>query len=257
MTRVDATPLRRALVAAATLCAALGVGSPARAQQPAPARAQQPAPAGAAAAQTGPLIAQPGALPAQPGAPAQPGLPAQPGALPASPGAPAQPLPPGAAPAPATPLPPAAADPAGAGPPIAPPSPDAGAGDEPPMAPPPPPGTKFMTSNTPAYASFAVAGVGLVIGTVAGVMALSAKSEYEDTPTYKKADRFDDLARLADVGFGTAVVAGVTGAVLYFIDSSPTAQKAAASRASRERTGFRLAPMVSPRAQGAALTLRF
>lgn len=122
------------------------------------------------AAQPLPPPPPPGAAPAPlPGsAPAQPG--GYPGAAPAQPGAY-----PGAAPA--TPVPP--------GPAVgAPPAGDVGPTDVTTDAPVVPKGSGYTNSKVPAYVAFGVAGVGLVAGTIFGISALSAKSDYKDDPTY-------------------------------------------------------------------------
>lgn len=240
MTRVDAIPIGRALVATATLAASLCGTSAARAQQPAaPPPAAQPAPPPALPPAQALPSGPPGAVPGPPGA-----VPGPPGAAPGAPGAM-----PGPAEAPP------------AGPQVYPPDPSAGQAAEAAMeaAPAPPKGTGYMNSKTPAYAAFGVAGIGLIVGTVTGVMALSAKKDFEDTPTYAKANRFDNLTAVADVGLGAFVLAGVTGAVLYLVSPEAAKPEAAASAAAkpRARTGFSVAPVVSPRTQGAALTLRF
>jgi hypothetical protein len=57
-------------------------------------------------------------------------------------------------------------------------------------------------------------GVALVGGTVLGFLALSDQSEYEQSPSVEIKDRGERMALFADIGFGVAVVAGVTTIIL-------------------------------------------
>ncbi|HEU4412009.1 MAG TPA: hypothetical protein VFS43_42605 [Polyangiaceae bacterium] len=226
-----------------------GAAPPSTAAQPLPPPAAQPLP--------------PSAAPPPP-----------PGAAPTTPPG-AAPPPPGAMPPPAPP--PGAMPPPGAAPP---PGGDPGMGTAPlptgpaadaPMAPPPPSGENaYLTSRVPAYVAFGVAGAGLIVGTVAGFSALSAKSDYDDRPTFENAEKVENRSALADVGFGAFVVAGITGALFFLAgDSSSSASPpppAAGAKAGPRRvgslgaskaSGWQLAPIVSQRSQGAAFTLRF
>ncbi len=146
-------------------------------------------------------------------------------------------------------------------------APDAGAtgpADVTSDAPPPPKGTGFTNSRTPAFVAFGVAGAGLVIGTAFGIAALSAKSTYDDTPTYKKAEAVENASVISDVGFATFLIAGLTGAIFYLHNGpvsagSPPSAGPAAKRTTPNPTltGFRIEPTVTSKTQGASLTLRF
>lgn len=213
---------------------------------------------GSAFAQSAPPAAQPTPPPTM--APMPP--PPPPGAQPTAPG---QPLPPaagqpGAAPPPAAgPMPPA-------GPVAAPPT-DPAEGPEAPTGYVPPADAQADNSKLPAYIAFGVAGASLIAGTALGIAALAAKSDYDDKAkndpagAQELANKVDDRALLADTFFGAALVAGLSGAIVYFIDPKPAAPAAGAPAASKRttktQTGFSLAPIASPRAQGAAFTLRF
>lgn len=71
-------------------------------------------------------------------------------------------------------------------------------------------------SNIPAYVTLGIAGAGVVLGTVFGVMALGAKSDFDDDPTTENADDAERAALIADMSFGVALTFGITGAVLLF-----------------------------------------
>jgi hypothetical protein len=64
------------------------------------------------------------------------------------------------------------------------------------------------------WASVAVAGVGLVSGTVFGTMALADEKDYEDNPTQSKKDAGERDAIIADVSFGVAGAAAIVGTVI-------------------------------------------
>jgi hypothetical protein len=79
----------------------------------------------------------------------------------------------------------------------------------PPPAPPPEP-----RSLVPAFVTLGIATAGVVVGTVFGLQALSAKSDFEDNPTTDAADDTERNALIADMAFGVAITLGVTGIVL-------------------------------------------
>ncbi len=82
-------------------------------------------------------------------------------------------------------------------------------------------------SNIPAYVTLGIAGAGIVLGTVFGVMALGAKSDFDDAPTTENADDAERAALIADMSFGVALTFGITGAVLLFSgDDEPEAGSA-------------------------------
>lgn len=72
-------------------------------------------------------------------------------------------------------------------------------------------------------------GVGLVLGTVFGLMALSDASSYEQTPSREVYDRGRTNALVSDIGFGVAVLSAAVGVIVYFADRgrSPERQSAA------------------------------
>jgi hypothetical protein len=136
---------------------------------------------------------------------------------------------------------------------VAPPPPVA-----PPQPPPPPP-----RSNIPAYVTLGLAGAGAIVGTIFGVSALGAKSEFNTKPTVDNADKADRNALIADMSFAVALTFGVTGAVLLLTnDPAPEPPKAALNGTPQKKTaksmprGF-VAPFVSPTSGGAAAFLKF
>jgi hypothetical protein len=113
---------------------------------------------------------------------------------------------------------------------------------------PPPP------SKIPAYVLWGAGGVSLIVGTIYGISTLSAKSDFDDDPTYAKADSVHNRSIVADVGFGLGLVLGITGTVFYFLADAPAG-------APPETTGVKPAPKralsVAAQRSGGALTFRF
>ncbi|MGC4091229.1 MAG: PEGA domain-containing protein [Polyangiaceae bacterium] len=89
----------------------------------------------------------------------------------------------------------------------------------PPPPPPPPPVEK--RSVIPAVVTLGIAGAGAVVGTLFGLKALSAKSDFNDKPSTKAADDTERNALIADMAFGVAITLGVTGIVLLTSDDAP------------------------------------
>lgn len=119
-----------------------------------------------------------------------------------------------------------------------------------PPAPPPEKPAEPPPSKTPAYVTLGLAGAGAVVGTIFGIAALGAKSDFDKTPTTDTADKAERNALISDMAFGAAITLGVTGTVLYL---NATKKQEAAKAAS----AFRIAPIVTPRTQGAAATFSF
>ncbi|MBW2453131.1 MAG: PEGA domain-containing protein [Deltaproteobacteria bacterium] len=101
------------------------------------------------------------------------------------------------------------------------------AASTPPPPPPPPeaPEEDEGGSNVPAYVTLGIAGAGVILGTVFGIQALGAKSDFDDqvedpaaTPSELTdlADKAERAALIADMSFGVALTFGITGAVLLF-----------------------------------------
>ena len=99
---------------------------------------------------------------------------------------------------------------------------------------------------------------GLGGGTVVGLLARSAQSDFDAMPTADAADRGETFALVADLSFGVAIAAGVTAIVLYAIDR-PQAEAESTPATSRRDQGprFTLAPWAAPTGGGAAARLEF
>ena len=123
--------------------------------------------------------------------------------------------------------------------------------------PPPAPPPKEPKNLLPAYITLGVGAVGAVVGTVFGVQALSAKSDFDKKPTNDNADRAERDALIADMGFAVALTLGITGVVLLVSDDSSevTAREEHARRPARARLD--IAPVVTRSTQGAAARLTF
>lgn len=125
-----------------------------------------------------------------------------------------------------------------------------------PAAPPPPP--PAPRSKIPAYVTLGLAGAGAVVGTIFGIQALSAKSDFDAAPTTDAADRADRNALIADMSYAVAITFGVTGAVLLF-SKDPAAEETKAS-VTKPKTAPRKAfvtPYAGPTGGGAAAILTF
>lgn len=131
-----------------------------------------------------------------------------------------------------------------------PPPPPPVAAAEPPPAPAPPPAPPpEPKSKVPAYVTLGIGGVGAIVGTIFGLSALSAKSDFKTTPTTDNADKAERNALIADMSFGVALTLGITGTVLLLSADKP---------AEPAKTGsLRFAPLLSRDTQGAAAQIRF
>jgi hypothetical protein len=105
-------------------------------------------------------------------------------------------------------------------------------------------------SKLPAYITLGLAGAGAVVGTIFGLKALSAKSDFKDKPTSENADTAERNALIADMAFGVALTLGITGTVLYITSDS---KKSDAPKEGK----LQFAPVITPQTQGAAAVLRF
>jgi hypothetical protein len=88
-----------------------------------------------------------------------------------------------------------------------------------------------------------VTGASLVAGVVLGFLALDAQTDFDKRPNAAVADRGERLAIYADVLFGVAAAAGLTGIVIYATEVEPVR--------------VAVAPRVSPSAAGAVLSVSF
>jgi PEGA domain len=124
------------------------------------------------------------------------------------------------------------------------------------VAPAPPP--KAEHSKLPAYITLGVGVVGAGIGTVFGIQALSAKSDFDKNPTNSNADRAERDALIADMSFGIALTLGITGIVLLSTSDSGSSDATAHQTLHQPaRAKLDIAPLVSHTTTGAAARLTF
>jgi hypothetical protein len=123
--------------------------------------------------------------------------------------------------------------------------------------PPPPPEEEEPSegggSDIPAYVTLGIAGAGVVLGTIFGVMALGAKGDFEDEPTTENADAAERDALIADMSFGVALTFGITGIVLLFTGGDEEPAEADATETAKPT----FVPYGGPKGGGLAATWRF
>jgi tetratricopeptide (TPR) repeat protein len=138
---------------------------------------------------------------------------------------------------------------------LPPPPPEPVMAAAPPPSPPPPPPPPPQKSLVPAYVTLGIAAVAAGAGTYFGIRALSAKSDYDKTPTSSKADDVENNALIADMAFGVAITLGVTGIVLLTTpEEQPAAPTAAAVLKPKRIT---LSPWASTKSGGASALMEF
>jgi hypothetical protein len=108
----------------------------------------------------------------------------------------------------------------------------------------------------PAYITLGIAGAGAIVGTIFGVKALSAKSDFDKSPTSGTADDTERNALIADMAFGVAITLGVTGVVLLTSDDAAAPAAAKLERLPK-KAKLVVAPYASPKGGGAAARLTF
>jgi len=102
----------------------------------------------------------------------------------------------------------------------------------------------------------AVAGVGLITGSVLGFMALSEQSSFDENPTQDTADSGERLALFADLAFGFAAAGAITAIILYATSDSP-ADDENEEDAEPESAELRVLPFVAPDGGGVSGLVRF
>jgi hypothetical protein len=128
------------------------------------------------------------------------------------------------------------------------------------VTPPPPPPPAEKHSKVPAYVTLGIAAGGAVVGTIFGVKALSAKSDFDNNPTTEHADDTERNALIADMAFGVALTLGVTGIVLLTSgdDEAPAAKAARLHQPLKApKASLRVLPYVGRESGGATARLTF
>lgn len=110
-------------------------------------------------------------------------------------------------------------------------------------------------NKVPAYVTLGVAGAAAIAGTIFGIQALGAKSDFDKNPTEKNADSVERNGLIADMAFGVAITLGITGVVLLTSGDEPS--EAAHAPAPRKTARLVVAPYASPKGGGAAAQLTF
>lgn len=145
-----------------------------------------------------------------------------------------------------------------------PPPPPPVVAEKPAPPPPPPPPPPEPRSKVPAYVTGAVAIAAAGVGTAFGIKALNQSSDFDKNPTTKLADDGENNALVADMMFGVAITFGVTSAVLFLSNDSPSSAKAAPSKTTASSTPPKKknvtvipAPYVSPSGGGFGTVIKF
>lgn len=110
---------------------------------------------------------------------------------------------------------PPAAQPAEQAPPPVEPPPKAITTAEPPVSEAPPASEAPRSARAAPYALWTLGAASLAAGAVVGVLALKAKSDYDDAPTVDHADKVHNLSIGADVGLGLGAILVLTGTIFY------------------------------------------
>jgi hypothetical protein len=126
-----------------------------------------------------------------------------------------------------------------------------------PAPPPPKPPPKAEKNPLPAYITLGVGAAGAVVGTIFGIQALNAKSDFDSNPTTENADRAERDALIADMGFAVAITLGITGIVLLVSDDPGEVSASAKQAKPLERARLDVAPLITQTTQGAAARLTF
>jgi hypothetical protein len=104
------------------------------------------------------------------------------------------------------------------------------------------------------WAFSAVAGIGLVSGTVFGTMALRDEKDYEDAPNSSTRDSGRRASIVADVSFGLALASAVASALVLISDKKKKKKKGVATESGSRVT---VQPSVNFRGAGVAAGISF
>jgi len=97
----------------------------------------------------------------------------------------------------------------------------------------------------------------MVVGTIFGIAALSAKSSFDDHPTYSKADTVHNYTIASDVGFGAGLVLLLGGTMFYFIEDKDEAAAPQAKHKSNPAARVAFEPILSQQTRGGSFTFKF
>lgn len=123
---------------------------------------------------------------------------------------------------------------------------------------PPPEKPSGGNSKVPAIITLSLAGAGVVVGTVFGVLALKSKSDFKKTPTQDLYDKTERNALIADMSYGVAITFGVTGIVLLVSGGKDEPAPAKdEKKASIDKPKFDFAPWAGPTGGGAMGQITF
>jgi hypothetical protein len=107
----------------------------------------------------------------------------------------------------------------------------------------------------PAYVTASLAGAGLIVGSIFGVMALDSQSQFKGSPTDALADQTERNALICDMSLGIAVTLGITSVVLF--TSKGGGSTTAKTKPARQVGRLTLLPYASPTSGGARAHLTF
>jgi tetratricopeptide (TPR) repeat protein len=115
--------------------------------------------------------------------------------------------------------------------------------------------------KVPAYVLLGLSGVGVITGTIFGILAVSNESNFNDNPSNDAADRAERYSLAADISFGAAITLGLAGATALLVTPSSGGEKPEKTpEAARLRTpgkAISFAPYSSTSSGGARLRLSF
>ena len=120
----------------------------------------------------------------------------------------------------------------------------------PPPAPVVPPEPAPKKNNTPAYVAFGVGGAGILVGSIAGIVALSKAGDCPNKtcPTQSDLDSAKSTATVSTIGFGVGIVGVALGAILLATGNKTEAPPAQA--ASRYEPKLTLKPWIGVNSAG-------
>jgi len=118
-----------------------------------------------------------------------------------------------------------------------------------------PPTVLQKKDYTAAYITLGIAAGGVAVGTIFGIKALNAKSDYDKTPTEQGADDVERDALISDMSFAAAITLGITGIVLLTSDDAEAETGMAPAKTSNRRVI--VTPSASPEGGGAAAFVTF